>query len=86
MLDHISVLLILIIRPVRLDDAVDAVDGAGDAVRGDEFGEIAGMSISKIYKEGDFGGNGGKGEEIHRSRKSTEMPKSLAMLPKPTTR
>lgn len=41
MLDHISVLLILIIRPVRLDDAVDAVDGAGDAVRGDEFGEIA---------------------------------------------
>ena len=42
MLDHIGVLLILIIRPVRLDDAVDAVDGAGDAVCGDEFGEISG--------------------------------------------
>ena len=40
-LDHIGVLLVLIVRAVGLDDAVDAVDGAGDAIGGDEFGEVA---------------------------------------------
>ena len=42
LLDHVCVLLVLVVGPVRLDDFVDAVDGAGDAVCGDEFGEVAG--------------------------------------------
>ena len=41
MLDHIGVLLVLIVRAVGLDDAVDAVDGTGDTIGGDEFGEVA---------------------------------------------
>ncbi len=41
-LDHVGILAVLVVRPVGLDDLVDAVDGAGDAVCGDEFGEIAG--------------------------------------------
>lgn len=38
LLDHVRVLLVLVVWPVRFDDLVDAVDGAGYAVRGDEFG------------------------------------------------
>ena len=41
MLDHIGVLLVLIVRAVGLDDAVDAVDGTGDTIGGDELGEVA---------------------------------------------
>ena len=40
LLHDISILLVLVIRSVCLDDFVDAVDGAGNAVCGDEFGEI----------------------------------------------
>jgi hypothetical protein len=41
---HVLVLLVLVVRPVRLDDALagDAVNGAGDAAGGDEFGEVTG--------------------------------------------
>lgn len=42
LLDDVCVLLVLVVGPVRLDDFVDAVDGAGDAVCGDELGEVAG--------------------------------------------
>ena len=40
---HILVLLVLVIGPVRLDDAVarDAVNCARDAAGGDELGEVA---------------------------------------------
>lgn len=38
LLDHVGVLLVLVIRPVRFYNLVDAIDGAGDAVRRDEFG------------------------------------------------
>ena len=41
LLDDVGILLVLVIRAVGLDDAVDAVDGAWDAVCGDEFGEVA---------------------------------------------
>ena len=40
LLDHIRVLLILIIRAVRLNNAVDTIDRTGDPVSGDEFSEI----------------------------------------------
>ena len=40
LLDHVGVLLVLVIGPVRFYDLVDAVDGAGYAVCGDEFGQI----------------------------------------------
>lgn len=42
LLDHVRVLLVLVVRPVRLDDLVDAVDGAGYAVCGYEFGQVPG--------------------------------------------
>lgn len=78
LLDHVCVLLVLVVWPVRLDDALDAVDGAGDAVGGDELGEVAVLldscnvcSFKRVS---------------HRSRKSTVTPKSLAMLCSPTTR
>lgn len=44
--DHIGVLLILVIGSVRLDDALDAVDGARDPIRGDELGEIPGRVLA----------------------------------------
>lgn len=39
---HVLVLLVLVVRPVRLDDAVarDAVDRAGDAAGGNKLGEV----------------------------------------------
>jgi hypothetical protein len=40
LLDHIHVLLVLVVRTVRLNDALDTVDGARDAVRCDELGEV----------------------------------------------
>lgn len=42
LLDNITILLILIVGAVGFDDTLDAVDGAGDAVCGDELGEIPG--------------------------------------------
>jgi hypothetical protein len=44
LLDDVAVLLVLIVRAVCFDDALDAVDGAGDAVCGDKFGEVPGMN------------------------------------------
>jgi hypothetical protein len=46
--DDILVLLVLVVRAVRFDDALagHAVDGAGDAACGNEAGEIAVMSVS----------------------------------------
>lgn len=40
MLHDAGVLLVLIIRSVRFDNAIDPVDGAGNAVAGDELGQI----------------------------------------------
>lgn len=40
MLHHIRVLLILVVRSVRLNDAIDTIDGACNAVAGDKFGQI----------------------------------------------
>jgi hypothetical protein len=37
LLNHISVLLVLVIGTIRLDDPVDTVDGAWNAICGDEF-------------------------------------------------
>ena len=39
-LDHIRVLLILVVGSVRLDDPVDPVDRARNAVVGNELGKI----------------------------------------------
>jgi hypothetical protein len=41
LLHHIYVLLVLVVGAVGFDDTVHAVDGAGDTVCGDEFGQIA---------------------------------------------
>lgn len=38
LLDYVCILLVLVVRPVRFYDLVHAVDGAGYAVCGDEFG------------------------------------------------
>jgi hypothetical protein len=40
LLDHIGVLLVFVVWSVGLDDALDAIDGARDAVRGNEFGKV----------------------------------------------
>jgi hypothetical protein len=40
LLDYIRVLLVLVVWSVRLDDALDAVDGAGYAVGSDEASEV----------------------------------------------
>ena len=40
LLDNVCVLLVLVVRSVGLDDALDAVDGAGYAVGGDESSEV----------------------------------------------
>lgn len=39
-LHHVGVLFVLVIRSVGLDDSVDPVDRAGNAVAGDELGQI----------------------------------------------
>ncbi len=43
LLDDILVLLVLVVGPVRLDDALarDTVDGAGDPAGSDELGQVA---------------------------------------------
>lgn len=41
LLNHISVLLVLVIGTVRLDDPVDTVDGARNAICRDEFCQVA---------------------------------------------
>jgi hypothetical protein len=49
LLDHICVLLVLVIGAVRLNNALDTVDGAWDAVCGDELGEVPDeVSISSV--------------------------------------
>ena len=49
LLDHVGVLLVLVIGPVRFYDLVDAVDGAGYAVCGDEFGQITVNRVSQLH-------------------------------------
>ena len=44
LLHYVGVLLVLVVWSVRLDDALDAVDGARDAVCGDELSEVPGYS------------------------------------------
>jgi hypothetical protein len=40
LLDDVRILLVLVVWSVGLDDALDTVDGARDAVCCDEFGEV----------------------------------------------
>jgi hypothetical protein len=40
LLDHVCVLLVLVVWSVCLNDALDAVNGAWDAVCSDELGEV----------------------------------------------
>lgn len=40
MLHHIRILLVLVIRPVRLDNPIHAVNRASNAVAGDELGQV----------------------------------------------
>ena len=39
-LDHISVLLVLVIRSVGFNDAIDSVDRASNAIARDKLGQI----------------------------------------------
>ena len=48
LLDHVGVLLVLVIGTVRFYDLVDAVDGAGYAVCGDEFGQITVNRVGQL--------------------------------------
>lgn len=40
LLHHIRVLLVLVVRPIRLDDPVDSINRACDAVAGNELGQV----------------------------------------------
>jgi hypothetical protein len=40
LLDHICILLVLVVRPVGLDDSIDPVDRARYPVSGDKLGKI----------------------------------------------
>jgi hypothetical protein len=40
LLDRVCVLLVLVVWSIGLDDALDTVNGARDAVGGDELGEV----------------------------------------------
>jgi hypothetical protein len=42
--DHVCILLVLVVWAIRLDDALDAVDGARNAVGSDELGKIPAWS------------------------------------------
>lgn len=79
MLDDISILLVFVIGAVGLDDLVDAVDGARNAVRRDEVAQIPVQVLICILHVW-------KLISTHLSKKSTDTPKSCAMLFKPTTR
>ena len=48
LLDDVVVLPVLVVRPVRLDDAVHAVDSAGDAVCCDEVFEIPRCALGQL--------------------------------------
>ena len=41
LLDHVMILLVLVVRPVRLDDAVDSVDGASNTACCNELRQIS---------------------------------------------
>lgn len=64
LLYDILILLVLVVGPVRLDDALarNAVDGAGDAAGGDELGQVtffaAGITLASFFLRG--GGRGDK--------------------------
>ena len=51
MLDDFSILLVLVIRPCRLDYALDPVYRTGDAIASDEFREVptkkSGQTVSE---------------------------------------
>jgi hypothetical protein len=77
MLDHISVLLVFVVWPGRLDDASDSVYGARDAVASDEFREVPERMLdgSNLAQWG-----------TDLSRNSTVTPKLAAIVSSPTTR
>lgn len=49
MLDQISILLVLVVRPVRLNDSIHSVDGARDTVAGDKLGQIPAFPNQSLY-------------------------------------
>lgn len=88
LLDHVRILLVLVVWPVRFYNLVDAVDGAGYAVCRDELRQVSGLiGLAPRHAKGRKRGMGilGKDKAAYRSRKSTETPKSCAILPRPTT-
>lgn len=80
LLHNIGVLLVLVIGSVGLNDTLSGhtVDSTWDALSGDELGEITMTVVKRANPKRDGG--------AYRSKKSTETPKSLAMLSRPTTR
>lgn len=89
LLDNVRILLVLVIWAVGFDDVVDAVDCAGNAVCGYEFGEITISMSAVVFPKRDGREEQGWGKLkwcTNRSKKSTEIPKSLAILPSPTMR
>ena len=51
LLDHVRILLVLVVRPVRFYDFIDPVDGAGYAVCGDEFRQVPECENDGISQE-----------------------------------
>lgn len=88
MFHHVRVLLVLVIGSVGLDDAIDPVNRAGNAVAGDELGQVTAIEKHSQSDESSHRETIPKGKEkkTYRSKKSTVTPKSLAMLFNPTTR
>lgn len=44
MLDNVGILLVLIVRTVGLDDAIDSVNGTRYSISRNEFGQVAGRN------------------------------------------
>lgn len=49
MLDQISILLVLVVRPVRLNDSIHPVDGARDTVAGNKLGQIPAFTTQSLH-------------------------------------
>lgn len=80
LLHQIRILLVLVVGPVSLDDAVDAVYCARYPFGSNKLGQIPAMTLVT----GCLNQKGAHGPYL--SKKSTVTPKSFAMLFKPTTR
>ena len=81
LLHYIVVLLILVVWSISLDDALacHSIDGTWDSLCCNEFCQVTGVCLVHCVRMK-------KNTSTYRSKKSSDTPKSLAILSKPTTR